>query len=117
MDINEIVQRMQVRELHMREYYNEDIDDYCTAFAFIVDFEGKRYTFGEQNPEDWTEGESYAECLLSKENLLWFIAKYLDTHTQSPCPAADVNLLCYRLGIEPYGDRVEDITEEYLSSP
>lgn len=111
MDFDEIVQKMQVRELHMREYYNEDCDDWCTAFAFVVDLGGKRYTFGDKNADDWTEGESYAECRLSKENLLWFIAKYLETYTQSPCPDDDVNLFCWRYGIEPYGDSVEDILE------
>ena len=109
MEFDDIVQKMQVRELHMREYYNEDCDDWFTAFAFVVDFEGKRYTFGKQNAEDWTEGESYADCLLSEENLLWFIAKYLKTYTQSPYPDADVNNLFYRFGVEPYGYRVEEI--------
>ena len=31
---------MRVREFHMREYYDEEIDDYNTAFSFVVDYEG-----------------------------------------------------------------------------
>ena len=42
-----IKEAMRVRELHMREYYDEDIDDYNTAFSFVVDYEGMRYTVGE----------------------------------------------------------------------
>ena len=42
-----IKETMLVRELHMREYYDEDIDDFNTAFSFVVDFEGKRYAVGE----------------------------------------------------------------------
>ena len=38
---------MRVRELHMREYYDEEIDDYNTAFSFVVDYKGMRYTVGE----------------------------------------------------------------------
>ena len=38
---------MYVRELHMREYYDEEIDSYNTAFSFVVDFEEKRYSVGE----------------------------------------------------------------------
>ena len=42
-----IKETMLVRELHMREYYDEDIDDCNTAFSFVVDYEGMRYTVGE----------------------------------------------------------------------
>ena len=42
-----IKEAMRVRELHMREYYDEEIDDFNTAFSFIVDYEGMRYTVGE----------------------------------------------------------------------
>ena len=42
-----IKEAMCVRELHMREYYDEEVDDYNTAFSFVVDYEGKRYTVGE----------------------------------------------------------------------
>ena len=45
--MDSIKEAMCVRELHMREYYDEDIDDFNTAFSFVVDFEGKRYTVGE----------------------------------------------------------------------
>ena len=33
-----IKEAMLVRELHMREYYDEDIDDFNTAFSFVVDY-------------------------------------------------------------------------------
>ena len=42
-----IKKMMRVRELQMREYYDEDIDDFNTAFSFVVDYEGMRYTVGE----------------------------------------------------------------------
>ena len=42
-----IKESMRVRELHMREYYDEEIDEYNTAFSFVVDYEGMRYTVGE----------------------------------------------------------------------
>ena len=42
-----IKESMRVRELHMREYYDEEIDEYNTAFSFVVDYEGMRYTLGE----------------------------------------------------------------------
>ena len=32
-----IKKMMRVRELQMREYYDEDIDDFNTAFSFVVD--------------------------------------------------------------------------------
>lgn len=38
---------MRVRELPMREYYDEVIDDYNTAFSFVVGYEGMRYIVGE----------------------------------------------------------------------
>ena len=37
-----IKKMMRVRELQMREYYDEDIDDFNTAFSFVVDYEGMR---------------------------------------------------------------------------
>ena len=36
--IRSIKEAMLVRELHMREYYDEDIDDFNTAFSFVVDY-------------------------------------------------------------------------------
>ena len=42
-----IKKMMRVRELQMREYYDEDIDAFNTAFSFVVDYEGMRYTVGE----------------------------------------------------------------------
>ena len=42
-----IKKMMRVRELHIREYYDEEIDEYNTAFSFVVDYEGMRYTVGE----------------------------------------------------------------------
>jgi hypothetical protein len=72
MNDNDIKRKMLVRELHMREYYNEEIDDYNTAFSFVVDFEGKRYTVGELS----------CDCIYSIDEVERYIVKYLMARTE-----------------------------------
>ena len=69
---NDIKRMMLVRELHMREYYNEEIDDYNTAFSFVVDFDGKRYTVG----------ELFCDCIYSIDEVERYIVKYLMARTE-----------------------------------
>jgi hypothetical protein len=62
-----IKETMLVRELHMRESYDEDIDDFNTAFSFVVDFEGMRYAVGElfcDSMYSIEEVEHYILCYL-----------------------------------------------------
>jgi hypothetical protein len=63
---------MLVRELHMREYYNEEIDDYNTAFSFVVDFDRKRYTVG----------ELFCDYTNSIDEVERYIVKYLMARTE-----------------------------------
>ena len=69
---NDIKRKMLVRELHMREYYNEEIDDYNTAFSFVVDFDRKRYTVG----------ELFCDCTYSIDEVERYIVKYLMARTE-----------------------------------
>ena len=69
---NDIKRKMLVRELHMREYYNEEIDDYNTAFSFVVDFDRKRYTVG----------ELFCDCIYSIDEVERYIVKYLMARTE-----------------------------------
>ena len=69
---NDIKRMMLVRELHMREYYNEEIDDYNTAFSFVVDFDRKRYTVG----------ELFCDCIYSIDEVERYIVKYLMARTE-----------------------------------
>lgn len=69
---NDIKRKMFVRELHMREYYNEEIDDYNTAFSFVVDFDRKRYTIG----------ELFCDCTYSIDEVERYIVKYLMARTE-----------------------------------
>lgn len=69
---NDIKRKMLVRELHMREYYNEGIDDYNTAFSFVVDFDRKRYTVG----------ELFCDCTYSIDEVERYIVKYLMARTE-----------------------------------
>ena len=69
---NDIKRMMLVRELHMREYFDEDIDDYNTAFSFVVDFDGKRYTIG----------ELFCDCIYSIDEVERYIVKYLMARTE-----------------------------------
>jgi DNA-directed RNA polymerase sigma subunit (sigma70/sigma32) len=69
---NDIKRMMLVRELHMREYYNEEIDDYNTAFSFVVDFDRKRYTVG----------ELFCDCTYSIDEVERYIVKYLMARTE-----------------------------------
>ena len=69
---NDINRKMLVRELHMREYYNEEIDDYNTAFSFVVDFDRKRYTVG----------ELFCDCTYSIDEVERYIVKYLMARTE-----------------------------------
>lgn len=69
---NDIKRKMLVRELHMREYYNEEIDDYNTAFSFVVDFDRKRYTVG----------ELFCDCTNSIDEVERYIVKYLMARTE-----------------------------------
>jgi hypothetical protein len=75
-----IKEAMRVRELHMREYYDEEIDEYNTAFSFVVDYEGMRYTVGElfcDGIYSIEEVERYIVCYLMAKsehddsNLYW----------------------------------------------
>lgn len=68
----DIKRMMLVRELHMREYYNEEIDDYNTAFSFVVDFDRKRYTVG----------ELFCDCIYSIDEVERYIVKYLMARTE-----------------------------------
>ena len=66
-----IKEAMRVRELHMREYYDEEIDDYNTAFSFVVDYEGKQYTVGElfcDGIYSIRDVEHYIVCYLMSKN-------------------------------------------------
>ena len=69
---NDIKRKMLVRELHMREYYNEEIDDYNTAFSFVVDFDRKRYTVG----------ELFCDYTNSIDEVERYIVKYLMARTE-----------------------------------
>ena len=69
---NDIKRMMLVRELHIREYFDEDIDDYNTAFSFVVDFDGKRYTVG----------ELFCDCTYSIDEVERYIVKYLMARTE-----------------------------------
>ena len=69
---NDIKRMMLVRELHMKEYYNEEIDDYNTAFSFVVDFDRKRYTVG----------ELFCDCIYSIDEVERYIVKYLMARTE-----------------------------------
>lgn len=69
---NDIKRMMLVRELHIREYFDEDIDDYNTAFSFVVDFDGKRYTIG----------ELFCDCIYSIDEVERYIVKYLMARTE-----------------------------------
>ena len=69
---DDIKRMMLVRELHMREYYNEEIDDYNTAFSFVVDFDRKRYTVG----------ELFCDCIYSIDEVERYIVKYLMARTE-----------------------------------
>ena len=69
---DDIKRMMLVRELHMREYYNEEIDDYNTAFSFVVDFDRKRYTVG----------ELFCDCTYSIDEVERYIVKYLMARTE-----------------------------------
>ena len=69
---NDIKRMMLVRELHIREYFDEDIDDYNTAFSFVVDFDGKRYTVG----------ELFCDCIYSIDEVERYIVKYLMARTE-----------------------------------
>lgn len=69
---NDIKRKMLVRELHMREYYNEEIDDYNTAFSFVVDFDRKRYTVG----------ELFCDYTYSIDEVERYIVKYLMARTE-----------------------------------
>ena len=63
---------MRVRELHMREYYDEAIDDFNTAFSFVVDYEGVRYSVGElfcDGIYSIEEVEQYVVCYLMARNV------------------------------------------------
>ena len=72
MNDNDIKRKMLVRELHMREYYNEEIDDYNTAFSFVVDFEGKQYTVS----------ELFCDSIYSIDEVELYIVKYLMARTE-----------------------------------
>lgn len=69
---NDIKRMMLVRELHIREYFDEDIDDYNTAFSFVVDFDRKRYTVG----------ELFCDCTYSIDEVERYIVKYLMARTE-----------------------------------
>lgn len=69
---NDIKRMMLVRELHIREYFDEDIDDYNTAFSFVVDFDRKRYTVG----------ELFCDCIYSIDEVERYIVKYLMARTE-----------------------------------
>ena len=66
-----VKRKMIVRELNMRLYFDEDIDDVNTAFSFVVDFEGKRYTVG----------ELFCDSIYSIEAVECYIVKYLMART------------------------------------
>ncbi len=69
---NDIKRMMLVRELHIREHFDEDIDDYNTAFSFVVDFDRKRYTVG----------ELFCDCIYSIDEVERYIVKYLMARTE-----------------------------------
>lgn len=71
-DLDEFKRKMQVRELNMRLYFDENIDDVNTAFSFVVDFEGKRYSVG----------ELFCDCICSIEAVERYIVKYLMARTE-----------------------------------
>jgi hypothetical protein len=70
-DLNEFKRKMLVRELNMRLYFDENIDDVNTAFSFVVDYEGIRYTVGElfcDGIYSIEEVERYIVCYLMARN-------------------------------------------------
>ena len=58
---------MCVRELRMREYFDENIDDYNTAFSFVVDYKGMQYTVD----------ELFCDCICPIGEIEHYIACYL----------------------------------------
>ena len=71
-DLNEFKRKMLVRELNMRLYFDENIDDVNTAFSFVVDLDGKRYTVG----------ELFCDCTYSIDEVERYIVKYLMARTE-----------------------------------
>ncbi len=70
--LSSIKREMRVRELHIREYFDEDTDDDGTAFSFVVDFGGKRYSVG----------ELFCDAIYSIEDVERYIVQYLMAKTE-----------------------------------
>ena len=75
---NSIKGAMKIVELDMRPYL-DDTDNWCTSFAFVVDFEGKRYSFG----KPFTDNRSYAGMCVTLNSINYFITDFLLLHVTS----------------------------------
>ncbi len=70
--LSSIQKDMRIRELHIREYFDEDTDDVCTAFSFVVDFGGKQYSVG----------ELFCDAIYSIADVERYIVQYLMAKTE-----------------------------------
>lgn len=113
-----IRQTMEIVWLQMRQYFNYDLDDFYTAFAFSVDYGGKNYTLGEPHSIEWCEGESYSDMVLTLEQINHFIVDFLLLIESSCDLDTELRILFTMCGVEePYGYCVEDIkTHQILLS-
>ena len=102
---NRIMRTMKIVELDMRPYL-DDTDHWCTSFAFVVDFEGKRYTFG----KPFTDNRSYAGMFVTLNSINYFIADFLLLHVTSNDLDTELEKLYEKHGCEePDSYTVEDI--------
>ena len=104
--VNNIMQTMEIVELDMRQYFEIDIDDWCTAFAFVVDFEGKRYAFG----KPFANNLASSDELLTLDKMNHFIAEFLLLHMNSSDLDTELKTLYLIYGVDkPDSYSVEDI--------
>lgn len=96
-DLNEFKRKMLFRELNMRLYFDENIDDVNTAFSFVVDLDGKRYTVG----------ELFCDCICSTEAVERYIVKYLTARTEHD----DLKLYCQMVESSQLNEETEKIIE------